>query len=234
MPEFRNSTAAGRVRAAAARLPAAAARAASPPAPARAVDPPVAAPEPVEAVRPAPPAGVPVFFLPLHGPASSGEGVLYRPALLGSARVHFSSPGDGIDLWEAVALLAPLGDDLGDAPWDEAETLPLPEPALEERPDPAGRFAPLPSPAERAESYEIWSRALSDVLRRRRVLARPFPPGLRRAAAGGGRSARPGATSPSPGSPSSGPLAAGRPRAATTPLPAARPAAPAPGSLSES
>ena len=170
MPEFRNSTAAGRVKAAAARLAAAAARVASTSPPDPVVDPPVAAPEPVEAVRPAPPAGVPVFFLPLHGPASSGEGVLYRPALLGSARVHFSSPGDGIDLWEAVALLAPLGDDLGDAPWDEAETLPLPEPALEERPDPAGRFAPLPSPAERAESYEIWSRALSDVLRRGRVL----------------------------------------------------------------
>ncbi len=160
------SMAAGRVKAAAARIAAAAARVASASVP----GPPAAASDAPEGERTLLPSDVPEFFLPLRGQPSPGRSLLYRPALLGTARVHFASSRERIDQWEMVALLAPLRADAGEEPWDKAETVADAEPDLEKNPDPAGRFAPLPAAATRARSYEVWSRSLSDALYRTRVL----------------------------------------------------------------
>ena len=129
------------------------------------------------AVRPAPAAGRPILppgiaesFVPWRGSSGGASQLVYRPGLLGTARVHYVSARSGIDLWETVHLLAPLVDASADDPWEAAEHLPDGEPDMQQDPDPAGRLAPLPAAASRPASYAAWKKRLADHLYRDRTL----------------------------------------------------------------
>ncbi len=93
------------------------------------------------------------------------ERLIYRPALLGQARLHYVSARRGVDEWRQVALLAPLGEELGD-PWEAAEVVAEPSPEREDRPDSRGTFAELPGAAARAAQYKTWRKRLVDTLYR--------------------------------------------------------------------
>ena len=51
------------------------------------------------------PPDVPEFFIPRRARSRAGESLLYRPALLGIARLHFAEKKAGIDYWETLALV---------------------------------------------------------------------------------------------------------------------------------
>ncbi|MFH1681620.1 MAG: DUF87 domain-containing protein, partial [Candidatus Eisenbacteria bacterium] len=105
------------------------------------------------------------FFLPVSGAISDGESLLYRPALLGTAKIHFVSKREGVDVWRDVSRLAPLGENPGD-PWADSEARPVGEADLAGEPDPRGRFAPLPMEAAFPKSYPRWTKALVGFLYR--------------------------------------------------------------------
>jgi len=119
--------------------------------------------------RPLVPAGVAERFLPAARPAGPGEPLVYRPALLGRATLHYVDASLGLDTWERCALLAPLlpEDGAGD-PWESAADLGASAPELREEPEAGARFAPLSAEAGRASSYARWREQLESFLYRSR------------------------------------------------------------------
>jgi len=93
------------------------------------------------------------FHAPLPVPPPAGQTVLYTPHLFASARLHFVSAREKIDLWEDCTLLVPAVTDHGDA-WAEAEcTRGKPSP-LDIEPAPNPSYEPLPPDAVKAASMK--------------------------------------------------------------------------------
>ena len=115
------------------------------------------------------PPGLQEFFIPARGGATEAARLRYRPALLGTAKVHFVQARQGLDLWEDVILLSLLDVAQLDALWDKAMELEG-EPDLEAAPAPGASLAALPAAARQARSYEGWKKDLSDALYRNRSL----------------------------------------------------------------
>ncbi len=116
--------------------------------------------------RPAVPSGVKETFLPWRGAAQPGERLVYRPSLLGTAKLHFVDVKAQVDAWVDAALVAPFA---ANAVWDAAEDLGE-KPELEGDPDARAVFDSLPAAATQPKSYAGWSKELTDCLYRTRTL----------------------------------------------------------------
>lgn len=115
--------------------------------------------------RPVLPPEVPQVFLPCRGAA---QGMLYRPALLGQAKVHFVQSTTGVDVWEDLSLLI-LAEDVGDAAWESGE-LQTAWPETRLQPEGDARFGEVPAPFARAKQFTSWASDLKDHLYRTHVL----------------------------------------------------------------
>ncbi len=113
--------------------------------------------------RPLLPPGVREVFLSPDGPVPAG-GLLYKPAILGRARVRFTHTKARIDCDREVFCLAPAGEQLGESAWEggrqfaevpEVETAPL-----------AGGFAGLPPALSAAKAYASLGTSLKNHLAR--------------------------------------------------------------------
>ncbi len=123
---------------------------------------PAARPAAPPAARPAVPAGITEYFLP---PAAAGAGeILYKPMLMGTAKLHFIDSKLALDQWQTAAWLAPLSDDGEQVLWEESETSTDLKARLTRSPAGDAQFAALPGPAMRAASYAIWGKALGSHL----------------------------------------------------------------------
>jgi hypothetical protein len=116
--------------------------------------------------RPVLPPDVPEFFIPHREPLSAGVVLLYRPALLGVARLHYADKKAGIDHWETLGLLRPVGQELPAEVWNGAEVHADHVPELEKTPVPGAQFAPLAGPLSRGKGYGEWTKALKNFLYR--------------------------------------------------------------------
>jgi hypothetical protein len=123
------------------------------------------------AQRPVLPPEFPEFFVPCRKSAAPGTPVKYRPALLGSARVHFASPKSNVDLWESLTLLEPLDEQMPDHIWERAQDLTDDAPDLEKS-SASGpcTFAGLPSELSRPKKVTELTNALKDALYRKQTL----------------------------------------------------------------
>jgi len=100
---------------------------------------------------------VPEFFLPVAIPAA-GARLVYRPALVGTADLHYVDAQIGLDQWQTVAHLVPLADQVPSDAWDQATLLPKGAPELLPNPDSGVEFAPVPSEATQAKRYDSWAK----------------------------------------------------------------------------
>jgi hypothetical protein len=110
------------------------------------------------APRPVVPPGIDEGFLPCEG-LTQGR-LVYRPALLARAALHFVRAREEVDVWRRATLLAPLDEDGEASPWESAEPLAEGLPELEPEPDGDAVFSPLPPAASRPASYPRWSKLL--------------------------------------------------------------------------
>jgi len=95
-------------------------------------------------------------------PATSkpaGARLLYRPALVGSADLHFVNAKAGIDLWKSATYVAQLEQDRGPDVWDGAALFAGSHPGGAGAPEPGASFAELPARATDARSYATWEKA---------------------------------------------------------------------------
>ena len=103
------------------------------------------APEPVLTPdRPVVPPDVREVFLSPDVADGADSEVVWRPALLGLAGLHYARASLGVDVWQDVAVLSPIQDSPATDPWDGAEELRhIPE--LDQPAPGAARYGPLPA-----------------------------------------------------------------------------------------
>jgi hypothetical protein len=120
---------------------------------------PVVAPSPAPALattsRPSLPPDVAQFFVPVRGPAA---GVIYRPRLIGAARLNFSNARIGVDITRAVSYLTAITDEAVPVNWEDSERTDILPDDLERTPEPEAQFAELPPAGSKATNYATWSR----------------------------------------------------------------------------
>ncbi len=127
--------------------------------------------EPDTAAQTAVPSGISQFYLPLKSSIVESESIAYRPALLGTARLHFVAARAKIDIWQDLSLIAPLsGGDLA-IPWEESVSVHSEPFPLENQPHPEGKFSHLPPAATRISSYSGWKNALENHLYQNQTLS---------------------------------------------------------------
>jgi len=127
--------------------------------------------------RPVVPPGIKECFLTAK-PGEAQKGLLYRPGLLGTARLHYVHTKSGMDLWQSVALWTEeSGDQTGDV-WASAQTLADSEPVLRAEPAAGAGYAPLPPELTRAKAYAGWTKSLKEHLYRERPLTLKYCPQL--------------------------------------------------------
>ncbi|RIK77197.1 MAG: ATP-binding protein [Planctomycetota bacterium] len=111
------------------------------------------------------------FFVPCRDAISPGEKLVYRPALLGSAKVHYANAKLGIETRESLAVLVDVdGEALPEEVWEDAEIRDDEPPELDTRADDGATFAPLPSPLAQAKTYKSLVASLKNYLYRNRRL----------------------------------------------------------------
>jgi hypothetical protein len=100
---------------------------------------------------------VPQYFLPVATPAA-GARLVYRPALLGTADLHYVDAKLGLDQWHAVGHLVPLADQVPSDAWAKGTVLPNGAPELLSDPESGIEFSSLPSEATQAKRYDSWAK----------------------------------------------------------------------------
>ena len=113
------------------------------------------------------PPDVPEFFLPRRVRSPPGAALLYRPALLGVARLHYADKKAGVDHWETLALLRPIGEEMPADVWEgrRGSRRQRPRAGQDARAGRELRAAARPELA-RAKCYAEWTKALKNYLYR--------------------------------------------------------------------
>ena len=122
------------------------------------------------ATRPMLPPEISEYFLPVNMRIAR---VVYRPALIGEARVHFIDAKNSIDLWDPVTLIRLAADSVPADPWtesDEWDEADLPQ-LLTEPEFPDADYRDLPAEVTQKKSYTSWTTALKNHLYRDRKLS---------------------------------------------------------------
>ncbi len=123
-----------------------------------------APPAPPAAGRPVLDPAVPQVFLPLR---DDPAGMVYRPALLGLARVSYVDRKSRETLrTDETSLLLPLDPKMIDVDWQKAEETALTEADLEREGEEGPSWGELPRAAGKPKSYSGWSRELATTLYR--------------------------------------------------------------------
>ena len=132
-------------------------------APAARAQPPVpaerrAGPLAAAAMRPFLPPDIRQCFIPARGSAPAGTRLVYRPAILGAARVNFADARLKIEGARDVLATTPVTDQAVPVSWENAREADFAVADLEKAPQEAASFAELPAEAVKARNYEAWNR----------------------------------------------------------------------------
>lgn len=100
--------------------------------------------------------------------------LVYRPALLGTARMHFVDAKAGIDAWKNVARLSAMNDGVPSDPWDQADAVNPDDLALARQPVEGARFETLASELSQSKQYTAWKTSLKNSLYREGTYTVPF------------------------------------------------------------
>lgn len=115
--------------------------------------------------RPVLDSDVPQRFVESRG----GGELIYRPALVGAARVHFVDRHKGLEAEEEVVFEVGVDNgDWDDLDWHEAREMQLLDDDFEKEPEEGIGFADLPSAAAEPKNYKAWSKDFADMLYRQR------------------------------------------------------------------
>ena len=110
------------------------------------------------------PPDVPAYFVPSRGNAPTGSSLVYRPTLLGAARIRFADSKTRVDLLQDVVCTTPVTEDPIPVDWNNAQPLSLPAASLEKAARSGARYVDLPPLASQAKSYASWSRDFANWL----------------------------------------------------------------------
>lgn len=134
------------------------------------VDAPEPGPEsPIAASRPILPAGIEERFIRVVREPAAGATLVYRPALLGEASLHYVRVSADLDRWDDAARIVLATDPLAEPLWEASD--PLPEAVnLETKADEAFEFYDLPTELLSTNHYKSWTKQLKDYFYRHHAL----------------------------------------------------------------
>ena len=118
----------------------------------------------VSTSQPALPPGIPAFFLPVRGTASGGDKLVYRPRIVGAAKVNFTDAKTKVSTSQSKVFLTPITDDAIPVTWDNAEEIGIPATDLEKSAQGGAQFGGLPPAASQAKNYAAWTRDFTNWL----------------------------------------------------------------------
>jgi len=122
------------------------------------------------AQRPVLPPEITERFAARRANLPQGAKVLYKPALLGQAKVHYTQTAAGVDVWQDAALLLAVDGTLPPELWATVESELESAPDLETQAEAGAGFAELPGELSRPKRYAELATALKDHLYRNRKL----------------------------------------------------------------
>lgn len=126
---------------------------------------------------PALPPDVSQFFIPTRGRGRTGAKLVYRPRVLGAARVSFMDTKSRINTVAARQYLAEIGEGVIPVDWENAEGSEIALADLEKRAEEGALFANLPGSAAQAKSYTAWSREFGNWLYGTQTMELLYSPG---------------------------------------------------------
>jgi hypothetical protein len=115
--------------------------------------------------RPVIPPGIEEIFIASRRDPRGGERLIYRPAVMGAARVHFVKSSNDIDAWETVTLMSVIGGEVPDDIWAEARSIDY-DLDFEANPHADAVFGELPSAMSQPKQYTSWKTSLKNHLYR--------------------------------------------------------------------
>jgi hypothetical protein len=98
------------------------------------------------------------FFIPTRGAAPEGSTLLYRPMVVGAAKVSFIDSKSRVDESQEVCCLTPISNEAVPVNWDNAQIANLAISDLEKDPIGEAQYEDAPSVAVKAKSYAAWSK----------------------------------------------------------------------------
>jgi hypothetical protein len=111
--------------------------------------------------RPIVPANVVERFA-LHEKPRPGAKLVYRPAIVGQASMHFVRATNDIDHWKEANLIVPIADEVPDPFWENAVDIPDGVLELASTPDETFAYASLPPTFTSAKNLTEWEKDLKD------------------------------------------------------------------------
>jgi hypothetical protein len=113
---------------------------------------------------PALPPDISNFYIPARGRAPSGSRLLYRPVILGAARVTFSDAKAGVDTSQDLVYTTPVTSQVLAVDWANAQEAGVALSDLEKSGQPGAQYAELPAIAMQSRSYNTWSKDFTNWL----------------------------------------------------------------------
>jgi hypothetical protein len=99
------------------------------------------------------------FFIPTRGSAPEGCVLLYRPMVIGAAKVSFIDTKASVDESLEICRVTMISDEAVPVSWDNARPANVAVSDLEKDPTGEAQYEDVPSVAVKAKSYTGWSRS---------------------------------------------------------------------------
>ncbi len=122
----------------------------------------------VRSSQPVGPVDVSVFFAALRDSSNPAGSIVYHPAVIGSARLHYVDRKAAVDLWERAVFLARGDQRTASEIWVDSE--PWMGALSGEGPLADAQFHDLPARLLRAKNYSTWAKSFKNYLYRERGL----------------------------------------------------------------
>jgi hypothetical protein len=116
------------------------------------------------------PSQVGQLYVPVDAPVAAQQSIIYRPALLGTAKLHFVGVRAKVDDWLTFSSLASLTGVEGAIAWDEAQFFKQALLSLEKQGLTTAKYSALPDVAAQASSYNAWKKSLAAYLYQNQTL----------------------------------------------------------------
>jgi hypothetical protein len=137
-------------------------------------------------VRPIVPADITERFLLPTKIAGAKNRVVYRPAVLAQASIHFVKSTASVDYWQDIQRMVHIQGEVPDPLWEDSDTVEPDALQLSNQPEDAFAFAELPPELSSSKNFNAWDKSLKDYVFRHiqctvyscKAIKKTTPPGV--------------------------------------------------------
>jgi len=108
--------------------------------------------------QPSLPPNIPFYFIPTRGKISSESKLIYKPHLMGVAKINFSITSLNLSDSKISTYITPITENAISVTWESAESIDIPPADLEKVPQTDALFENLPTSAIQIANYNNWNR----------------------------------------------------------------------------